>query len=339
MTLRDVFEDCGMYVRVILASSLLTVCLAAQPQTSWVDPSPHKHRLVRVDPDASIEVLDWGGTGRAIVLLAQLGQTVHIYDDWAPRLARTYHVLGITRRGYGESSAPPAWYSMERLATDIVTVLDVENLHDPILIGNGFAGEEMSWIATRLHNRVAGLIYLDAAYDRSNITSESAIARRIPPRPPRPQDLASARSMTQWASSGIGFPIPESEIRQMAQFAQDGRVVGERTPGTVRQAILAGIVKADYSSIRVPTLGIYIKPISSDAFPGCRGADDVAVRQACSELYAWTLRHLSDSERLFRTIRSKVRVIELPGANPFVFLSNEREVTRAMDQFASSLAK
>ena len=328
-----------MYLRAILTSSLLTVCLAAQPQTGWVDPSPHRQRLVRVDPNASIEVLDWGGTGRPIVLLAQLGQTAHIYDDWAPKLARTYHALGITRRGYGDSSVPLAGYSMERLATDIVTALDVENLQNPILVGNGFAGEEMSWIAAQFPNRVAGLIYLDAAYDRSNITSEGAIARRIPPRPPGPQDLESAQSLTQWVSSGIGFPIPESEIRQMAQFAQDGRVAGERTPGTVRQAILAGMVKADYSSIGVPVLGIYAKPISSDAFPGCRGADDVAVRQACSELYAWTLRHLSDSERLFRTIRSKVQVIELPGANPFVFLSNEREVTRAMDQFVSALAK
>src|SRR5437773_1120327 len=76
----------AMYVSAILMSSLVTVCVAGQTRTEWVDPSPHKLRFVRVDPDVSIEVLDWGGTGPAIVLLAQLGQTAHIYDDWAPRL-------------------------------------------------------------------------------------------------------------------------------------------------------------------------------------------------------------------------------------------------------------
>jgi non-heme chloroperoxidase len=228
---------------------------------------------------------------------------------------------------------------MERLATDIVTVLDGENLQNPFLVGNGFAGEEMSWIAARFQRRIAGLIYLDAAYDRTNAGSEGAIARRIPPRAPGPQDLESAESMTRWVSSGIGFPIPEAEIRQLARFAPDGRVAGERTPGTVRQAIAAGIVKADYSSIRVPALAIYARPISPDAFPGCRDAADAAVRQACSELHAWSLRHLSDGERLFRTIPSRVQVIDLPGANPFVFLSNEREVTQALDEFVSAVAR
>jgi hypothetical protein len=197
----------------------------------------------------------------------------------------------------------------------------------------------MSWIAARSQRRIAGLIYLDAAYDRANAGAEGAIGRRIPPRAPWPQDLESAEALTRWVSDGIGFPIPEAEIRQLMRFAPDGRVVGERTPGTVRQAIVAAIVRADYSGIRVPALGIYARPISPDAFPGCRGTDDAAVRQACSELHAWSLRHLSDGQRLFRTIPSRVQVIELPGANPFVFLSNEREVTEALDRFVSAVAK
>ena len=192
-----------MRFRAILAAWLLLVVgLAAQSVLEWVDPSPHRQRLVPVgDSTVNIEVLDWGGTGRSIVLLAQLGQTAHIYDDWAPKLARTYHVLGITRRGFGRSSIPPAGYSMERLATDIVAALDAESVKDPILIGNGFAGEEMSWIGTRFDRRAAGLIYLDAAYDRTNISFEGAITSRIPPRPPEARDLETVQSLTVWMSS------------------------------------------------------------------------------------------------------------------------------------------
>src|SRR4029077_9720948 len=111
--------------------------------------------------------------------------------------------------------------------------------------------------------------------------------------------------------NGIGFPIPESEIRQMAHFAPDGRFVGERTPATIRQQILAGIVKADYRNISVPVLAIYAKATSSNSFPGCRAPDDQAVRQACTELLMWSLRHLNDSERLIRTIPSRVQIVEL----------------------------
>ena len=322
----------------LAAVAVLAVGLVAQAQTGWVDPSSHSQRLVRVQPDVDVEVLDWGGAGRTLILLAQLGQTAHIYDDRAPRLARAYRVVGITRRGYGASSAPAIGYSAERLGRDIIAVLDAERMLTPILVGNGFAGEEMSWIGAQAPARVAGLVYLDAAYDRSNIGAEGTIARRIPPRPPEPDDLASAQAMTRWASKGIGFPIPESEVRQMARFGSDGRLVGERTPPAVRQQILAGILKADYSRIQAPVLGIYAKPTSPESFPRCV-TDNGAVREACRDLFDWTLQHLSDSERSFRTIRSNVHVVELLGANPFVFLSNEGEVRLAIDQFVSSLSR
>lgn len=228
---------------------------------------------------------------------------------------------------------------MERLATDILTVLEHEDLPDAFLVGNGFAGEEMTWIAARFPGRIAGVVYLDAAYDRSHAGSEDAIARRIPPRVPGPRDLESAESMARWVAAGIGFPIPEAEIRQLVRFAPDGWIAGERTPASVRQAIVASIVPTDYSSIRVPVLGIYAKPVSPDAFPGCRGTDDADVRQACEEMLAWSLRHMSEGEQLLRTVASNVQVIELPGAHPFVFLSNEREVMQAMDHFIFDAVK
>ena len=118
----------------------------------------------------------------------------------------------------------------------------------------------MSWIGAQAPARIAGLVCLDAAYDRSNHGAEGTIVSKIPPRLPGSDDLASAQAMTRWVSKGIGFPFQESEVRQMAQFSSDGRLAGERTPMAVRQQILAGIVKADYSKIQVPVLALYAKP-------------------------------------------------------------------------------
>lgn len=149
---------------LILLLVSLPVRLSAQEPTPWHDPSPHSVQFVSVEDNVKLEVLDWGGSGRALVLLAGLGDTVHVFDEFAPKLAPEYHVYGITRRGYGNSSAPASGYSADRLGDDVLTVLDALKLNRPVLVGHSIAGEELSSVGTRHPERVAGLVYLDAAY-------------------------------------------------------------------------------------------------------------------------------------------------------------------------------
>jgi len=296
-------------------------------------------RITPVQPGTSIEVLDWGGSGRALVLLAQLGQTAHIYDDWAPKLARSYRVLGVTRRGYGDSPTPSdASLSTERLGADIIAIIDALGVESPILVGHAFAGEEMSWVGSHRPDRVAGLIYVDAAYDRTRVAEEAALMRRIPsPNPMRPEDMQSAAALTRSMSAGIGAPIPESEIRQMARFAPDGHVIGERTPPAVPQRALAGMMPVNYPSIRVPALALYAKRTATDVAPGCRAPADDSIRQACGELFDWTSKQLARSQALVKTIGARTDIVELPGTNAFVFIPYEREVTQAIDRFVAAL--
>src|SRR5579863_4045194 len=95
----------------------LAVTLTAQSST-WRDPSPHTVQMIAVDGDVRLEVLDWGGSGRPVVLLAGLGNTAHVFDDFAPKLAAGFHVFGITRRGFGASSMPASGYDADRLGDD-----------------------------------------------------------------------------------------------------------------------------------------------------------------------------------------------------------------------------
>ena len=156
----------GMAIGLALTSA----SLAQQPTMSkatdiWHDPSPHTVQFVTVDKAVRLEVLDWGGTGRPVVLLAGLSDTAHVFDDFALKLTPSFHVYGITRRGFGESTAPSTGYSADRLADDVVTVLDTLKISRPVLIGHSMAGEELSSIATRYPRRVSGLVYLDAAHE------------------------------------------------------------------------------------------------------------------------------------------------------------------------------
>jgi non-heme chloroperoxidase len=146
---------------------LLMLCLVSSPlcnaQTlSAASDAQPQQQFVSVAPDVKLEVLDWGGHGRNLVLLAGGGNTAHVYADLAPRLAKHFHVYGITRRGSGVSSAPPSGYTPKQLGDDIVAVLDTLHLTDPVLAGHSIAGEEMSAVSKYHPGRASALIYLDA---------------------------------------------------------------------------------------------------------------------------------------------------------------------------------
>jgi len=137
----------------------------ATPGASWYKhDSPHKARFVDVDTNVKLEVLDWGGTGRPLIFLSGLGNSAHIFDDFAPKFVGTHHVYGITRRGYGESSVPTSGYSADRMGDDILAVIEALKIEKPVLAGHSIAGEELSSIGSRFPAKVAGLIYLDAGF-------------------------------------------------------------------------------------------------------------------------------------------------------------------------------
>ena len=86
------------------------------------------------------------------------------FDDFAPKLTAYYHVYGITRRGFGASGYSATDDPADRLGDDVVAVIDALKLNRPILVGHSLAGAELSSVANSHPGRVAGLVYLDAAY-------------------------------------------------------------------------------------------------------------------------------------------------------------------------------
>jgi non-heme chloroperoxidase len=98
-----------------LASSTIGLGQDFSPRSG---PSQHKVRFVVVEHGVQLDVLDWDGTGRPVVLLAGLGYTAHVFDGFAEKLTDSYHVYAITRRAHGASSRPAAGYSEQHLAED-----------------------------------------------------------------------------------------------------------------------------------------------------------------------------------------------------------------------------
>ena len=111
------------------------------PEAQEPDPSPHAALTITVAPDVELEVLAWGGSGDdALVFLPGLAMNAHAFDDFAPRFTDDFRVIGITRRGHGNSSRPDSGYALPTLVAEIAAVLDSLGIDRAILAGHPYGG-------------------------------------------------------------------------------------------------------------------------------------------------------------------------------------------------------
>ncbi len=219
-----------------LTLTLMAGVAGCAHRASWQDLSKHRVQFVNVQSDVRLEVLDWGGSGRPLVLLAGSGNTAHVFDDFAPKLRDAGHVYGITRRGFGASSHPASGYDEQRLADDVLQVLDSLKLVRPVLVGHSMAGGELTTLAGQHPDRLAGLVYLDAARDPtrnySEISKKLSSARLHPLTPAHPESNSFA-AYREW------------HLRTYQFSASD-----ERAPVEEAYAAVVNYIRVDEKSIQ-----------------------------------------------------------------------------------------
>ena len=338
---RTYMSQCGTVVGCLLIALLPSLLF---PQTSvWKDPSPHQVRFVTVDKDVKLEVLDWGGSGTPIVLLAGGGDTAHVFDDFAPKLQSVthLHVYAITRRGFGASSYEATNDPADRLGEDVLSVIESLKLDRPILAGHSIAGAEMSWIANNHADRVAGLVYLEAGYsyafdDGHGASVMDMMALHAPqPPPPAPRDLADFGALDNYDKRVNGFRSPESELRQERQLTPTGAVGEYRNlpGGPLLMQLLTHPNR--YSHIPVPSLFIFGNPHTLGTWVD--HSTDAAVRDA-AKAYSTALATLTErQEHAVKSGLPTAHVITISRANHYIYFSNEHEVLRDMRAFISTL--
>ncbi|HVM92794.1 MAG TPA: alpha/beta hydrolase [Terriglobales bacterium] len=338
-----------------LVTAIFTLLLAvsqvsAQQATSWHDPSPHKVQFVVVEKNVKLEVLDWGGSGRPIMLLAGSGNTAHVFDDFAPKLNSEFHVYGVTRRGFGASSKPDSGYDDQRLADDVLAVLDSLKIDKPVLVGHSMAGSELTTIGDQRSDRLSGLIYLDANDDPTdtcwNNPEYQALFKLLPsavsnPAPPSDADKKSFEAFYgYWKRRTVNFAFPESELRSQYDQEPDGSVGTVRARASVRKAIAQGSKKRDYSKIKVPILAfVPMPPDQSSGWSEYYRFQPMTDEEhaALKKIYATDRVCTKQLEQTLTVEAPKARIIELHNADHYVFFSNEGDVIREMRAFLQHL--
>jgi pimeloyl-ACP methyl ester carboxylesterase len=276
---------------------------------------------VTVAPGVQLEVLDWGGraNARPLVFLSGLGDTAHVYDDFAPRFTARYHVYGITRRGYGASSHPDptdANYSAGRLGQDVVAVLDALHLDHPVVAGHSIAGEELSWIGTHDPQRVAGLIYLDAALGFAYYTHASGdwlvaaadLRRRL-------NALADGADLNVGSAQGLHDGAQQVAADMLPLVRRLALIPGGLPrPSPIARAIDFG--EEEFTEIHSPAMAIFACPHALESQDAARCTAQAAA---------------------FENGNPADPVVRIANADHYVFRSNPDVVERAMNDFLAKL--
>lgn len=327
------------------APSKPPVCIDKPPY----DTTPFKaEKFVTVAPGVKLEVLDWGGSGEAMVLLTGLGDNAHVYDYFAFQFTQFFHVVGITRRGWLPSSQPPpssplssnpsgTGYDVATRAADDIKVLDALGIKKAVFVGHSIAGSELSEIAIKYGSYVDKLVYVDA----SDLSERDTF-----PNIPLPFSLvtdADTSSLFTFLASqarlmAVREPIPA--ICLVLAFNEHGRVTKNSTPESIPEAILAGVSApaqppTNWAEIKAPRLGIFAPPTLESKvpwYPYLSSADRTVFDQRFPRLVQW----YSDVIGKFGEEHPgspKPKVYLLPGAPHYVYINNEAEVVREMRRF------
>jgi pimeloyl-ACP methyl ester carboxylesterase len=278
------------------------------------DKSPHKSAFVTAN-GIKMNYLDWGGTGDVVILLAGLGNDAHVFDEIAPQLTDKFHVIGLTRRGFGETDRPVSGYDTATRVEDIHLFMDAMKITRAHLVGHSLAGDEMTQFATLFPQRVIKMVYLDAAYDRTKFfscTSDQpggmpASYKRL---------VGEAMNCPGWEKI-VATDMPPQEIVRV-QIA------------TMKSAMQ---FHPDYTRIQAPSLAIY-----ADADqPENAGKLDEETQK---KFDAWWKEKQVPIARAgidqFRKQMKNGQIVEIKGATHYVFVgpSRDRVITLTRDFLA-----
>lgn len=323
----------------------LALILLAVPHLRADAQSPANpvRRFVTVDSGVSIETLDFGGAGRSIVFLPGKGVAADSRNvtDFVRALRTTYHVYSMTRRGFAPSSIPRTGYHSDRLADDVLAIVDSLGIQRPVLIGHSMAGGELSSIGSRFPSKVAGLIYLDAGYRYAlydTIIGDFQIAKNEVYRDVSQLLFALPRDQKLLIPKLLDSDLPA--LIKLLEERRESLKVGRTAPPTpggaplayeqsfnLDRALVAG--RQRYTHIDAPVLAIYAAPHS---IPINQGTDSLSVA-----IWQASEADMEPQIRAFERQVPKARVVRIPNADHFVYRSHEDEVLREIRAFVNTL--
>ena len=115
----------------------------------------------------ALAVVEAGEGGRPILLVHGFTGAKEDFTPWFERLAAAgWHAAAFDLRGHGESGKPddPDDYSLERMAADVLDVLDALGWREAVVLGHSMGGMVAQEVALTFEERVTALVLMDTAH-------------------------------------------------------------------------------------------------------------------------------------------------------------------------------
>lgn len=286
--------------------------------------------------DLKLHYVDHGGKGPPIILLAGLGNSAYIFDEFAPLLTKRHRVIAITRRGYGTSGIPADKdYSNGALVGDILGVMDGLGIRRASFVGHSIAGGEMAAMG-RLHpDRVDRLVYLDSAYDRSRALELMAALPQMPP--PSKDDRATLDTFAKWRTATLQTRHASAVRADLAAIMASGPGgYTAKASAETGMAVLAGDVAATprWDAIAAPSLAIFSSKDVADQVPLEASSEQRAsfVAASVDKLRPWML----SAKRDFETTALCGVAVEVPRSTHHLFLTRSEATADAILAFLAT---
>lgn len=348
----------GAMVALLVGAGVLIGTMAP----TWRQGSGHQSAgpvlsRVQITPDVSLELRDWRpllqpGRGRRLplVLLTGLGNTAAVYDDLAPRLAGHQPVVGLTRRGFGGSTAPADGYDVPSRVEDLRQALDRLGLKQVVLVGHSIAGDELTAFGGRYPERVAGLVYLDAALNRySPADSDQTLAclqRLVAQANVKvPAELVLQAPDGAWLGRSYGamarltapLAIPPTELAAQSAWLPGG---GLGPPATAEYAMAAlsqhtERYRPNYRPLTMPLLALYGSRFEPDPRRPAMSAAQRSAADTCIQGFLASMKRMGVDD--LRAQRPDAQIHVWGDASHYLFLEHPQRTAAAIRRFVSAL--
>jgi pimeloyl-ACP methyl ester carboxylesterase len=166
----------------------------------------------------------------------------HVLPHVDPRL----RAVAYSQRGFGESDRPPAGYTLDRYADDVVALCDALGIARTHLVGHSFGSFVVRRVAEQHPDRVDRVVLIGSA-DRMGDQLVEEVRTAIADLPDEvPDDFAR-----EFAASTVHRPVPPEFFDALVAESR-------KAPGWVYRESWEGLVQADDSDrlrdVAAPTL-------------------------------------------------------------------------------------
>jgi pimeloyl-ACP methyl ester carboxylesterase len=296
----------------------------ATRESAWLS-TPTRVLFIEVEEGVKLEVVDWGGTGRPVVLLAGLGADAHGYARFAARTDTFLSCLRHHSARLWSLQRSTDWLLGRSPRRGRTRCLGCLRPPPPGFGWTFHLGPGAKLCGFSHPDRVAGLVYLDAAWSFAYYDSslgDCAI-----------ELMEVKRKMEELQSQFLEDTRPlirellETDLPRLERVLREWQKELDSTPAALLaaqtqaaphippavHAIHAGRQK--YTDIPVPILALY-------ALPPALGDRPIGTEAQATAFEAGVL---------------SARVVRLPHARHEVFSSNEEDVLREMNAFIAKL--